>query len=52
MQKLFIAYQKEHERLKQAGVNFTMEPTKAPGSIIAVFDDTCENLIQLTQISL
>ena len=41
--------QKEYERMKQAGVNFTMEPTKAPGSIIAVFDDTCGNLIQLTQ---
>ena len=44
--------QKEYERMKQAGAKFTMEPTKTPGSIIAVFDDTCGNLIQLAQISM
>ena len=42
--------QKEYERMKKLGVVFTMEPTKAPGSTIAVFDDTCGNLIQLTQV--
>ncbi|MBI5034653.1 MAG: VOC family protein [Chloroflexi bacterium] len=41
--------QKEYEKLKQRGVKFTMEPTKAPGSTIAVFDDTCGNLIQIVQ---
>ena len=42
--------QKEYERLKKLGVKFTMEPTKTPGSTIVVFDDTCGNLIQLTQL--
>ncbi len=42
--------QKEYQRLKRLGVKFTMEPTKAPGSTIAVFDDTCGNLIQITQL--
>lgn len=42
--------QKEHQRLKKLGVKFTMEPTKVTGSTIAVFDDTCGNLIQITQL--
>ena len=42
--------QKEYERMKKLGVVFTMEPTQMPGSTIAVFDDTCGNLIQLTQV--
>ena len=42
--------QKEYQRLKKLGVKFTMEPTKTPGSTIVVFDDTCGNLIQLTQL--
>ena len=41
---------KEHERLKAAGVTFTMPPTKTTGSSIAMLDDTCGNLIQLTQL--
>ena len=43
--------QKEYERLKKLGVKFTMQPTKLPGtpSTIAVLDDTCGNLIQITQ---
>jgi len=44
--------QKEHARLKKLGVKFTMEPTKVTGSTIAVFDDTCGNLIQITQLQL
>ena len=28
-----------------------MPPTKATGSTIAVLDDTCGNLIQLTQLT-
>ena len=44
--------QREFERLKKLGVKFTMEPTKLPGtpSTIAVFDDTCGNLIQITHL--
>ena len=42
--------QKEYERLKKLGVKFTMEPTKVTGSTIAVLDDTCGNLIQITQL--
>jgi predicted enzyme related to lactoylglutathione lyase len=42
--------QKEYERLKKLGVKFTTEPTKVTGSTIAVFDDTCGNLIQTTQL--
>ena len=38
----------EHERLKELGVKFTMEPTEVMEHvIIAVFDDTCGNLIQI-----
>ena len=42
--------QKEYQRLKKLGLNFTMEPTKTPGSTIARFDDTVGNLIQITQL--
>ncbi len=42
--------QKEYRRLKGLGVTFTMEPTKTPGSTIARLDDTCGNLIQITQL--
>jgi RNA polymerase sigma factor (sigma-70 family) len=41
--------QKEYERLKKLGVGFTMEPTQMGPTTIAVFDDTCGNLIQLFQ---
>jgi predicted enzyme related to lactoylglutathione lyase len=39
----------EHERLKKLGVMFTMEPTNAGPVTIAIFSDTCGNLIQLYQ---
>ena len=39
----------EYEKLKSLGVAFTMEPTEMPNVTIAVFDDTCGNLIQLMQ---
>jgi catechol 2,3-dioxygenase-like lactoylglutathione lyase family enzyme len=42
---------KEHERLRSAGVAFTMEPTAAGPVTVAVFDDTCGNLIMLVQES-
>ncbi len=41
----------EHARLKNLGVTFTMEPTKTIGSTIAVLDDTCGNLIQITHLA-
>jgi predicted enzyme related to lactoylglutathione lyase len=37
--------------LSKQDVNFTMPVTKTPGSLIAVLDDTCGNLIQLTQLA-
>src|SRR5437762_3959476 len=40
---------REYERLQGLGVKFTMPPTKTPGSEIVILDDTCGNLIQLTQ---
>lgn len=39
----------EYEKLKSLGVAFTMEPTEAADVTIAVFDDTCGNLIQIVQ---
>ena len=43
--------QAEYEKLKKLGVRFTMPPTKLPvPSTIAVFDDTCGNLIQIVQL--
>ena len=49
---MFFVYdvEKEYKRLKELKVKFTTEPTKTPGSTIVVFDDTCGNLIQLTQL--
>lgn len=43
--------QKEYKKLKGLGVVFTMPPTKVTGSIIAVFDDSCGNLIQINQLN-
>jgi predicted enzyme related to lactoylglutathione lyase len=39
----------EHARLAKAGVKFTVPPTDAGPVTIAVFDDTCGNLLQLVQ---
>lgn len=41
--------QKEYERMKKLGVRFSMAPTKTGPATVAVFDDTCGNLIQLAQ---
>ncbi|RIX52050.1 VOC family protein [Paenibacillus nanensis] len=41
--------QKEYDRLLENGVKFTMKPTKMGEFTIAVFDDTCGNLIQIIQ---
>jgi predicted enzyme related to lactoylglutathione lyase len=40
----------DHERIKARGAAFTMPPTDVPGSTIARLNDTCGNLIQLTQL--
>lgn len=40
---------KEYNRLLGKGVKFTIEPTKMGELTIAVFDDTCGNLIQIVQ---
>jgi predicted enzyme related to lactoylglutathione lyase len=39
----------EYGRLKAQGVAFTREPTQMGPVTIAVFSDTCGNLIQLYQ---
>jgi predicted enzyme related to lactoylglutathione lyase len=43
--------QADYERIKARGAEFTMPPTKVTGSTIATVNDTCGNLIQLTQLS-
>lgn len=42
--------QKEFERLRDLGVAFTVEPMNAGTVRMAVFDDTCGNLIQLIEM--
>jgi len=42
--------QSEFERLKGEGVTFTLVPTEMDDVTVAVFDDTCGNLIQLAQM--
>jgi len=41
--------QAEHEKLEKCGVVFSMKPTKTGPTTIAVFNDTCGNLIQIYQ---
>src|SRR3954468_6148185 len=41
--------QTEHDRLIPRGVKFPKPVTSTTGSVIAVLDDTCGNLIQLTK---
>ncbi len=41
----------DYERIKARGGAFTMPPTDVTGSTIAVLNDTCGNLIQLTQLA-
>ena len=43
--------QAEYERIKSRGAEFTLPPTEVmPGSTIATLNDTCGNIIQLTQL--
>ena len=37
----------EHDRLVGLGVSFTQPPTDIGSAVVAVFDDTCGNLVQL-----
>jgi predicted enzyme related to lactoylglutathione lyase len=41
----------DYRRLSSAGAKFTMAPTDVTASTIAMLNDTCGNLIQLTQLS-
>lgn len=41
--------QKTVEQFKELGVKFTLMPTDVGSTIVAVFDDTCGNLIQIAQ---
>jgi predicted enzyme related to lactoylglutathione lyase len=41
----------DYERIQARGATFTMPPTQVTGSTIAILDDTCGNLIQLTQLT-
>ena len=40
----------DYERIKARGAEFTMPPTDVTASTIAMLNDTCGNLIQLTQL--
>ena len=41
----------DYERIKSHGAEFTMPPKEVTGSTIAMLNDTCGNLIQLTQLA-
>ena len=41
----------DYERIKARGAAFKMPPTPVTGSTIAQLDDTCGNLIQITQLA-
>ena len=41
----------EYERIKARGAEFTMPPTDVTGATIAVLNDTCGNLVQITQLA-
>jgi predicted enzyme related to lactoylglutathione lyase len=43
--------QADYQRIEARGADFTMPPTQVTGSTIAMLNDTCGNLIQLTQLS-
>ena len=40
----------DYERIKARGAEFTMPPTDVTASTIAVLNDSCGNLIQVTQL--
>jgi predicted enzyme related to lactoylglutathione lyase len=43
--------QREYDRMKPLGAEFTMPPTKVTGSTIAMLNDTCGNLIQIVALT-
>jgi predicted enzyme related to lactoylglutathione lyase len=42
--------QADYERMKARGADFTMPPKEVTASKIAMLNDTCGNLIQITQL--
>jgi len=42
--------EQEYERMKPLGAQFTLPPTRVTGSTIAMVNDTCGNLIQITAL--
>ena len=43
--------QADYERMKARGAEFTMPPTDVTASTIAMVNDTCGNLVQITQLT-
>ena len=41
----------DYERIKARGAEFTMPPTDVTASTIALVNDTCGNLVQLTELA-
>jgi predicted enzyme related to lactoylglutathione lyase len=41
----------DYDRIKSRGAVFTMPPTDVTGATITMLNDTCGNLIQLTQLA-
>jgi predicted enzyme related to lactoylglutathione lyase len=41
----------DYERIKARGADFTMPPTGVTGATIAMLNDTCGNLIQISQLA-
>lgn len=41
----------DYARIKASGGEFTMPPTETTGSTIAQLNDTCGNLVQITQLA-
>jgi len=42
--------QADYERMKARGAEFTMPPTDVTASKVAIVNDTCGNLIQITEL--
>jgi predicted enzyme related to lactoylglutathione lyase len=41
----------DYERIKERGAEFTMPPTQVTGATIAKLNDTCGNLVQISQLA-
>ena len=41
----------EYDRMKKQGVEFTMEPTQMGPTTMAIFNDTCGNLIEIYEMT-